>query len=63
VKYLSVAATMPNANGSDKYLHMGMYPTLNTEDNFVVTPKGVHLLIMGTINDLLILNSNLMAKH
>jgi hypothetical protein len=29
----------------------------------IITPKGVHLLTMGTINDLLILNSNLMAKH
>jgi hypothetical protein len=29
----------------------------------VIASKGAHLLTMGTINDLLILNSNLMAKH
>jgi hypothetical protein len=29
----------------------------------LITSKGVHLLIMGTINHLLISNSNLMAKN
>jgi len=36
---------------------------MTTLDHVIFTPKGVYLLTMGTINDLLILNPNLMAMH
>jgi hypothetical protein len=36
---------------------------MSYHDLFFITPKGVYLLEMGTINDLLILNYNLMVMH
>jgi hypothetical protein len=44
------------------YVFMGGY-ILVFHFRLIIMSKGLHLLIMGTINDLLILNSNLMVKH
>jgi hypothetical protein len=41
----------------------GVLKIIGNKCKYIYTLKGVHLLIMSTINGFLILNSNLMTKH